>query len=267
MQLLDTTAKVATPERVEFRYRIAGPAQRGVAWLIDLIVRIFVASAVLMVLGVVGAVPGLGGASMGIYFLFLFLLDWFYGVFFEAAFHGQTPGKYAMQLRVVCLDGSPARVPDVLLRNLMRAADFLPMFFGVGVLVMAFDSKLRRLGDLVGGTVVVAEERTRMLQEIRIEPPVSEEERQGLPAGVDLSAEELATLEAFLRRRDRLSAERVEELAWLFGPALSERTGIEAPTWERVLVLAYARATGKDAPREDLAAVERDFGLGDREAS
>ena len=37
-----------------------------------------------------------------------------------------------------------------------------------------------------------------------------------------------------------------EELAWLLGPALSERTGVSADSWERVLVLAYARATGKD---------------------
>ena len=37
-----------------------------------------------------------------------------------------------------------------------------------------------------------------------------------------------------------------EELAELFGPALSERTGVEAPTWELVLALAYARATGKE---------------------
>lgn len=267
MQLLDTTAKVATPERVEFRYRIAGPAQRGVAFLIDLIVQGFIGSAVLLFLGLLGMLPGLSGLSMGLGFLVAFTLQWFYGVIFEAFNHGQTPGKYAMQLRVVRLDGSPARLPDVLLRNLVRAADALPTFYGVGVLVMTIDPKLRRLGDLVGGTVVVSEERSRMLQEIRIEPPVSEEERQGLPAGVELSAEELATLEAFLRRRERLSAERVEELAWLFGPALSERTGIEAPTWERVLVLAYARATGKDAPREDLAAMERDFGLGSREAS
>jgi uncharacterized RDD family membrane protein YckC len=238
-----------------------------VAFLIDLVVQLFVTTGLMAIVGLVGVLPGLQGVSMGLFFLGAFLLQWFYGVVFEGFFHGQTPGKYAMQLRVVRLDGSPARLPDVLLRNLVRAADSLPTLYGVGVLVMTVDPKLRRLGDLVGGTVVVSEERTRMLQEIRIEPPVSDEERQGLPAGVELTAEELATLEAFLRRRDRLSAERVEELAWLFGPALSERTGIEAPTWERVLVLAYARATGKDAPREDLADVERDFGLGAREAS
>ena len=67
-----------------------------------------------------------------------------------------------------------------------------------------------------------------------------------MPARVDMSRDEIALVEEFLRRRRTLSAERAEELARLYGPALAERTGVTAPTWERVLALAYARATGKD---------------------
>ena len=44
---------------------------------------------------------------------------------------------------------SPARLPDLFLRNLVRAADFLPIGFGVGVLCMAIDPRMRRFGDLV----------------------------------------------------------------------------------------------------------------------
>ena len=79
-----------------------------------------------------------------------------------------------------------------------------------------------------------------------VEPPVTETERQALPPKVVLSRDELGVIESFLRRRKLLSPERAEELAVLFGPRLSERTGVVAPTWERVLTLAYARATGKD---------------------
>ena len=72
------------------------------------------------------------------------------------------------------------------------------------------------------------------------------EERQRLPARVRLSPEEIEVIEAFLIRRPRLGAERAEDLARHFGPQLQAREGVEAPTWERTLVLAYARATGKD---------------------
>jgi hypothetical protein len=151
-----------------------------------------------------------------------------------------------MSLRVVRENGAPAQFQDYFLRNLVRPADFMPIAFGLGVLVMMFDRKLRRIGDLVAGTVVVVEERGTVLGGVTVEPPVTDVERQALPPRVELSRDEVAVIEAFLRRRRVLSAERAEELAMLFGPSLSARTGVSAPSWERVLVLAYARATGKD---------------------
>ena len=189
---------------------------------------------------------GLEGVGTGLWLLLLFLVEWFYGVLFETLLAGRTPGKMAMSLRAVRLDGSPGRFPDFLLRNLLRFADFLPVGFGVGALCMVVDSRMRRLGDMVAGTVVVVEERTRVLGEVRIAPPVSEDERRTLPARVDLTRSELDIIEVFLRRRSKLSDARAEELAWMLGPQLSEATGVEAPTWERVITLAYARATGKD---------------------
>lgn len=233
------------------------------AWAIDSVIR------VVAVLAIFAAVVTfiapfasfdaevISGAGIGFFLVVLFVFEWFYGVAFELALQGRTPGKMALSLRVLRVDGSPARVPDIVLRNLLRAVDYLPIWapfgdtfalptFGIAILAMTLDPKLRRIGDLVAGTVVVVDTSGRIRSGLTIDPPVSAEERQALPAHVQLSAEELRILESFIRRRGRLSRERCEELAELFGPALSERTGVTAPTWERVLVLAYARATGRD---------------------
>jgi len=256
--LLDTRAYVETPERVRFRHQLAGPGRRAVAWLIDTVIRIGI-----FLLGVAALIPfvtlseAFSGAGIGLAFLVLFLVEWFYGVIFEIAMNGRTPGKLALSLRVVRADGSPARIPDLVLRNFLRAVDYFPIWapgtesfaiptFGIAILTMTLDPKLRRIGDLVAGTVVVVEERERIGEDLVIEPPVTEEERQELPAQVVLSREELRILEDFVRRRRRLSPERAEELAELCAPALAERTGIVAPTAERTLVLAFARATGRD---------------------
>lgn len=259
LALLDTRSYVETPERVRFRYQLAGPGRRSLAWALDTAIRIAVVFVVLLALAPLIAVDtdSIGGAGMGLFLVLLFVMEWVYGIAFEIAFQGRTPGKMALSLRVLRVDGSPARVPDIVLRNLLRAVDYLPIWaplsatlavptFGIAILSMALDPKLRRIGDLVGGTVVVVDTGQRMRGGLVIEPPVTEEERQALPAQVLLSTEELRILEAFIRRRPRLSRERCEELAELFGPALSERTGVRAPTWERVLILAYARATGRD---------------------
>lgn len=246
MDLLDTTAAVMTPERVRFRYRLAGPGRRAVAWMIDALLRMVVVGSVMVIVGVLSLIPGIGAVGMGVLLVVMFVSEWVYGVFFETVLRGRTPGKILMSLRVVREDGSPGRFADYLLRNLLRAVDYLPGFFAIGLATMLFDRRLRRVGDLVGGTVVVVEERGRVRDRAEISPPVSDEERRSMPARVDLSREELSAIEAFLRRRSRLSGERAEELAWLFGPTLSERTGVKADTWERVLTLAYARAVGKD---------------------
>lgn len=184
--------------------------------------------------------------ALGLFLLVVFLTEWFYGAFFETVFSGRTPGKMLVSLRVVREDGAPASLPDFVLRNLLRGVDYLPGPFGVALVTMTLDRKLRRVGDLVAGTVVVIEDKERVLGRVAVHPPVTEEERQAMPARIDLSKQELDAIEEFLRRRPRLSTERAEELATLFGPALSDRTGLQAPTWERVLALAYARATGKD---------------------
>ena len=36
---LDTTAEVETPEHVRFRYHVAGPARRALAYLLDALIR------------------------------------------------------------------------------------------------------------------------------------------------------------------------------------------------------------------------------------
>lgn len=246
IELLDTTATVDTPERVRFQHRLAGPGRRGIAWLIDGFVFILVAWALGSLLAALQGAPALHKAGTGLLLVALFFLQWGYGAFFETVLSGRTPGKLAMALRVVRDDGGPARLQDYVLRNLLRSADWLPVGFGLGLLVMLIDPRMRRIGDLVAGTIVVVEERRAMLGRIAIDPPVSQAEREALPPRVVLSRDEISVIEALLRRRHELSDERAEELAALFGPILSERTGVVAPRWERVLVLAYARATGKD---------------------
>lgn len=248
-----------TPERVDFRFRLAGPGQRAAALAIDVVIQILVVSVGFALALVLSVLPAGSGVGQGAMMLLMFAVYWLYGVFFETLLGGRTPGKWALELRVVKSDGAPARFPDFLLRNLVRVVDLLPVLHielvsaaiplplsGVGFAVMALDPKMRRLGDWVAGTVVVAENRWSMLDSVRIEPPVSEEERRALPARVDLLPEELEVIESFLRRRRQLSNERADELANHFAPALRRRSGIESSSDERVLALAYARATGKD---------------------
>ncbi|HTV48752.1 MAG TPA: RDD family protein [Phycisphaerae bacterium] len=67
-------------------------------------------------------------------------------------FFGRSVGKWMFSLRVVALDGSRAKVIQVLVRNLVRIPEILVYVLLVFVLVSA---ERQRLGDLLSRTLVV----------------------------------------------------------------------------------------------------------------
>jgi uncharacterized RDD family membrane protein YckC len=244
---LDTTAEVETPEHVRFHYRVAGPAKRGLAYLIDLLIRAIILLGVSIVAGIGGYSMSDEGrrASTGVLLLLAFVLEWGYFVFCEVVWSGRSPGKQALGLRVVTDTGQPLRFGSSLLRNLLRAADFLPGGYVIGLLVMGHDARFRRLGDLVAGTMVVAEERHRVAEPLRIKPPSSPAELALVPQRLPLSGEDLDAIELFLRRASKLSPTRALELADMVAPVYAGRLGVRVRDPQRLLELIYYQAHEK----------------------
>jgi uncharacterized RDD family membrane protein YckC len=72
----------------------------------------------------------------------------------EAMFSA-TPGKALNGLRVVSVDGRRLTVWSVVVRNLARIIDALPLLYLIGGFAVLSTPKSQRLGDMVGGTTVV----------------------------------------------------------------------------------------------------------------
>jgi uncharacterized RDD family membrane protein YckC len=237
---LDNTVEVETPEHVRFRYRVAGPVRRAGAYLIDLAIRAAIASVVWIAISFGGhATPH---AAQGAMLVVVFLLEWGYYVFGEMTAGGRSPGKRALSLRVVKEGGFPLTFNDSALRNLLRAADFLPLGYLLGLVTMGGDGRFRRLGDRVAGTIVVIEESPQAMAPLVLSPPPTADELANLPHRPPLSAGERETLELFLRRTDLTDARR-QELALIVAPAIAQRMGrwFEDPV--RFLGLVHHRAT------------------------
>lgn len=77
-----------------------------------------------------------------------------YHVAFEGA-AGRTPGKRALGIEVVRSDGAPCTYRAAAVRTLARFLDFLPVGYLAAYASMALTERRQRLGDLLGGTVVV----------------------------------------------------------------------------------------------------------------
>jgi uncharacterized RDD family membrane protein YckC len=241
---LDNTIDVETPEHVQFRFAVAGPTRRALAYVVDLLIRF----AILLVLVIALMIAGVSKptSATGIMFLVMFALEWGYYVACELLLGGASPGKRALGLRVVKEGGYAITGSDSILRNLLRAADFLPVGYAIGLLSMILDGRFRRLGDLAAGTLVVIEERARVSDPVALD--VTSAELEALPSRPPVSADELEAIELLLRRRAAVSQAREAELAQMLAPLLAARMGVPVGDGARLLAAIYMRARGV-APR------------------
>jgi uncharacterized RDD family membrane protein YckC len=132
---------------------VTGP--RIVAALIDIVV-LFIS---FIVLGALLGDADADGSSFqvslegGPFLLWVLLSLAYYTV--PEALTGQTPGKAVMKLKVVRLDGQPYTWGNSLARNVLRIIDGLPVFYLLGLIIVATSKNKQRLGDMAAGTVVV----------------------------------------------------------------------------------------------------------------
>jgi uncharacterized RDD family membrane protein YckC len=223
---IDTTSEIETPEHIRFRHRLAGPTRRALAYVVDAIIRygFFLVVALLAITGGLLSSDFLS-ASQGVLALTLFAVEWGYYVLFEAIMNGRSPGKALLRLRVVGADGRPLQLADSLLRNLLRAADWLPAGYALGFFAMSRDKRFRRLGDLAAGTMVVVEERQHIDAPVQIYPPPTEVELKWFPERLPLTTEDIDAIELLLRRLHQLGPARADELAEIVAPAYARRLG------------------------------------------
>jgi uncharacterized RDD family membrane protein YckC len=207
--MLDTLREVETPEGVALHLRSAGVVPRALAWLLDLMVRGAVVVALSTVMGL------LGGAGTGAFLVAMFLVFWAYPIAFEVWRDGQTPGKRAFGLKVVCDNGTPVTWLPSLVRNLLRTVDMLPVLYGFGVASSLADAQGRRLGDHVAGTLVVYTERAQA----RPPAPVASPQRPPLPLQLD----EQRAIIGFAERAPQMTPERQVELADQLQPVTDAR--------------------------------------------
>jgi len=145
--------RIVTPEGITFALPLASPVVRCLALAVDFAV-ILAAQMVLSTLaGALGwisldAVRAFGALSF-------FALSIGYGLVLEWFWRGQTLGKRIFQLRVMDERGLNLHFSQILIRNLLRCVDNLPLFYAVGGAACWFSARGQRLGDFAGNTIVV----------------------------------------------------------------------------------------------------------------
>jgi uncharacterized RDD family membrane protein YckC len=211
----DEILAIDTPENVIFDYNLSGLGSRFLAALVDSILMVLIQVIVFwlmfyFIFRQMFSGPDLETWSFALLSLMSFVFFWGYYIFFELIWNGQSPGKRLVGIRVIRSDGTPVTLSEVLIRNLVRVVDFLPSFYGVGVVAMFADARARRLGDMAAGTLVVHDAGALRLENLAIQRDSQNLAGQPWADLSDFPLEKLANadlqfLEDYLDRRDGLS--------------------------------------------------------------
>lgn len=193
---------IDTPEQVHLEFVLAGIGSRFMAAFLDSVLLV-----ALMLLVAIGEslwlTRHLFGRGLDVWVealaaLLFFLVFWGYYIIFEIAWKGQTPGKRWAGIRVIKDSGRPMNPFEAVARNLVRLVDYLPGFYGVGVVTMLLNSRNQRLGDLVAGTLVVHETSDR---ESSLFFNTAQNAGLAMPQAANLTLQEAELIETFLARR------------------------------------------------------------------
>jgi len=145
--------RIKTPEGIVFALQLAGPVPRFIGWSIDMATIAVLSSIVSSLLGVIGVISR--DLAMAANVLGYFLISIGYGILTEWYWQGQTLGKKLLRLRVLDVQGLRLQFSQVVIRNLLRFVDTLPLFYLVGGLTCLWTRHAQRLGDIAANTIVV----------------------------------------------------------------------------------------------------------------
>lgn len=153
---------------IEVKLDLVAVGGRSYAFILDWHVRVLFALAwfVIAMLFISGGtllqeaqVYNLGTVTLNLLVVPPILIYFLYHPVLEIAMHGRTPGKRIAGVRIVTKDGGTPSAGAILLRNVFRLIDSLPLLYVLGIFVCLFNKQHLRIGDMAAGTVLVYEER------------------------------------------------------------------------------------------------------------
>ncbi len=226
-------AGIITPEAVVLEFETASVGSRMIARLIDGV--ILWLGLIAITLGVIPvlAISPAGGVVLSIILVFVMIFFMLFGYWMltETLMRGRTPGKAAMGLRVVTVEGAPVRFRHAAIRSMVGFVDFLtPPLGPVAVLSVLASPRDQRLGDMAAGTIVVRERSVSGPTEVAvmIEPPGRGEVLAALSLS-PLSSSQYQVLRNFLQRAATLSPAARTQIGDRLAAAVTTTTGVARP--------------------------------------
>jgi uncharacterized RDD family membrane protein YckC len=243
---------IVTPEAVVLDFETAGIASRALARTIDALIQ--GAALFALVLLVVLALPGSAGIAVAIVGVAAIVIG--YPILCEVLMRGRSPGKAALGLRVVTVEGAPVSGRHAFIRSALGTIDFLVPPGGLfAVISCLLSPRGQRFGDLVAGTIVLRE-RSAVAPAMAVwfNPPAGLEGYAQTLDVTPVTDRQFAVVRAFLLRVQELAPEaRIAmslRLATPLAAAMHHQPppGVHPELFLVCVAAAYQRRRGAPAP-------------------
>jgi uncharacterized RDD family membrane protein YckC len=160
--------QIETAQNISINQNVASVGDRILAFIVD----VFIIGLYIVISSLALAGTGLDAAGQWVYYLVMGLPSLLYYLLWESLYNGQTPGKAALQIRVVKLDGSRPAFAEYLIRWLLRFIDISISSGAIAVVTILLNGKGQRLGDLAAKTTVISEKpRTSLNRSLAVDIP------------------------------------------------------------------------------------------------
>ncbi len=233
------TIRIDTPQNVAIEYNVATIVSRGLASLLDWTV---LAGYTILFFQVLDLLD-IGTGSLPEWFFILVLgIPWtFYNLLFEIFMDGRSIGKRTMNIKVARLDGGQPGLGHYLMRWILRPVDAIAF---LGAVVILFNGKGQRLGDIAAGTCVISlKQRVRLSDTLLVDIP--EDHKPTYAEVVRMTDRNARLVKRVLRNTSGRRRRLVSEMADRVKHELQLTTEQPAEELLKTVLLDYVYFTGK----------------------
>ena len=230
------TVRIETSQNVALHYEVATIVDRGMAVVIDWILLAGYCIALVMLSNKLNL-------DLPNWVLVIMLgVPWtFYHLISELLMDGQSLGKRVRNIKVARLDGGQPGLGHYLLRWMLRMID--SMFF-LGAVVILFNGKGQRLGDMAAGTTVISlKQRYSIADTLLVDVPESHQVQY--PEAERLTDAHARLINEVLGNTSKARPMAIAKLAARFQDELAIAQPPEPELFLRTLLADYLFLTGR----------------------
>lgn len=233
--------QVETAQNVFIEYEVASIGDRILGYLIDAV--IFIAF-LIVGLWIVDAI--FVGEMKTIMASIVFISALFYDLVFELLMDGQSPGKRAMDMKVIDLAGKQPSWGSYLLRWIARPIDFLLLFGAISLISVVVTGKGQRIGDLLANTSVI-KTRRKVKFSNELMPSFDEDYEVVYPQVAKLTDKDVNIIKEVLRKyRRNKESSSLKQMSAKAKEVLEVETGMPHLKFLQQLIKDYHHISSMD---------------------